>query len=259
MRRIVVLLGLGVLVAASLTLVLPTPAPAQSPAAATETQRVSFGGIEFALHAPSKHCLLDTRQAMDEQLAAQFRPRAGKTNTYLGCIRGLQGARGHAGEASVLRLEFRLLSGCHVRSKQSGRATARPICAGSMQASSAPTMAHSTSQLPQKPPGVRSKPRCRRSRPGRGAPARAGRRPGRQWLLPALRLQTQGPHLRASRGVVDDSNVGQGPAADLYAHHALFQPRAPFARQIVPVRSGGARQIELLSPIGRFQLRRRHR
>ena len=81
-QRAVAAMAIGTGLAAMGTLA-PVPAPAQPPAAATETQRVPFGGVEFVLHAPSRHCLLDTRQAVDEQLAAQFRPRAGKMNTYL--------------------------------------------------------------------------------------------------------------------------------------------------------------------------------
>src|SRR5262245_30448490 len=76
-------MALGIAAVASLA----PGALAQPSATATETRSVPFGDTEIVLHARAKHCILDTGQAEDEQLAALFfRPRAGKNNTYLGAL-----------------------------------------------------------------------------------------------------------------------------------------------------------------------------
>jgi hypothetical protein len=63
------------------------PALAQPSGAANETRSVPFGDTQIVLQAPSQHCLLDTSQAADQELAALFfRPRAGNLNTYLGAF-----------------------------------------------------------------------------------------------------------------------------------------------------------------------------
>jgi hypothetical protein len=71
---------------AAVTAFAPGSALAQ-PATLPETRSVPFGDTAIVLSAPKQHCLLDTSQAADEQLTAIFfRPREGKTNTYLGAF-----------------------------------------------------------------------------------------------------------------------------------------------------------------------------
>lgn len=59
------------------------------------------------LHAPPGHCLLDTRQAADEQFAALFfRPRAGKINTYFGAFLDCRSLTALRNKQSAFALSF---------------------------------------------------------------------------------------------------------------------------------------------------------